>query len=44
VHAWDVHDRADFELSAALGLPVVCTDRLEQALQWREAMNTRSRV
>jgi glycerophosphoryl diester phosphodiesterase len=40
VHAWDVNTIAALELTAALGIPVVCTDHLEQALRWRASVET----
>jgi glycerophosphoryl diester phosphodiesterase len=35
VHAWDVNDERGLDLVHELGLPRVCTDRLEQALAYR---------
>lgn len=40
VHAWDVNNIAALELTAVLGVSVVCTDRLQQALRWRDALGT----
>ena len=42
VHAWwDANTAADLELASALGLPVACTDRPEQALRWRTSRQSR---
>lgn len=35
IHAWDVNDDKALELTAELGIPRICTDRLRRALEFR---------
>jgi glycerophosphoryl diester phosphodiesterase len=36
LHAWDVNDAAALSLTAELAIPRICTDRLAQALEFRQ--------
>jgi glycerophosphoryl diester phosphodiesterase len=36
IHAWDVNDIAAFDVVTALGITRICTDRLEDALNYRK--------
>lgn len=38
VHAWDVNDGQALALAAELGIPTICTDDLQQALEFRQRM------
>ncbi len=38
VHAWDVNDERGLDLVLELGLPRLCTDRVEQALAYRDGI------
>ena len=38
IHAWDVNDEPALQKIQALGIPRLCTDRLEWALKTREMM------
>jgi glycerophosphoryl diester phosphodiesterase len=38
VHAWDVNDEQALRTAVELKVPRVCTDRLQQALQFRQAL------
>ncbi len=38
VHAWDVNDEQALRTAVDLKVPRVCTDRLQQALQFRQAL------
>jgi glycerophosphoryl diester phosphodiesterase len=39
VHAWDVNDAAALQIAFDLGIPRLCTDRLQQALDFRAALS-----
>ena len=36
IHAWDVNDEQALETVSELGIPKICTDHLQQALQFRQ--------
>lgn len=36
VHAWDVNDTRALDIATSLGIPRICTDRLEDALGYRD--------
>jgi glycerophosphoryl diester phosphodiesterase len=38
IHAWDINDAKSLEASARLDISRICTDRLRQALEFREKM------
>ncbi len=38
IHAWDVNDQPSLQQMAILGIPVICTDRFEQANRFRETL------
>ena len=43
VHAWDVNDEQSLNIVAELNIPRICTDKLQQALDFRRRIKSTGR-